>query len=850
MRALQDDLLKSSGAGIGPSRARINSALRAEGSFSASSVVALGKRKVRCLVILAAFADHWDETNKTVLKDFGHPPEAYERLCNEEGYSEDGAKGSVRDFYLENSYGNLTIDFSVLGWVKMPEKEEWYGDNEHERTRMRQMVVEAINAVDEAGYDLAQADGDGDFYVDLVHVIHSGYTETQIGNPSSYVWDFAWAMSGRLWIDEVGISTYSYNAALRGSKRASPPITGIGPICHEIGHQLGLPDLYDAGDWTHGVGTWCTMGTGSWGASITSDGRQPVHLSARCKQLLGFVTPKIMHSQNEIEIRSVEDHPEVHLIRDGSANEHEYFLIENRQRIGFDSQLPGGLLIWHVRNDILKNDSSRFSHPSVRLEEARGEDLLANRASAASSQTWRAGNGLAGGFHDLTGDPDSNAMLYQVGSNYDRTNNPASYTRIRIRNFSASGPTMTYDLQTVVPTVFLPPTATGTVSLAWAPASDASFYEVQEGRVATNTVFSDGAEDSNSLFEDWITTGVTRRSDENARSGTYSYMLAMRNEDDELANSRVQSMELRRAFAITPAVRLSFWMKSHITAGRGFLRAEVSVDNGETWRRLAELSGFIDPWEEITLEAAHFQALGILPGESCRLRFLVHIPDIWGWGEYPRYGFAIDDIALTGIEIQEAGGWRTVAENVTDTFLPLGEKPPGQYNYRVRALVEGQWQSYSPPGLITAMPANYGRWAEILPPGERSETADPDGDGVANFVEYALGREAQSAAAADGAAQLPLGEIIQVSDRVQFALRVDLPEFAPADVLYTIHAASQLEGPWSVVASKNGTDPWIGSMRIETGPPQNARQQHVFIEDLPESGLYRFFRFGVSQRNP
>ena len=41
-------------------------------------------------------------------------------------------------------------------------------------------------------------------------------------------------------------------------------------------------------------------------------------------------------------------HNVLRLWKDGTAGS-EYFLVENRQRTGFDAQLPGdGLLVWHI----------------------------------------------------------------------------------------------------------------------------------------------------------------------------------------------------------------------------------------------------------------------------------------------------------------------------------------------------------------------------------------------------------------------------------------------------------------------------------------------------------------------
>jgi M6 family metalloprotease-like protein len=823
--------------------------LVSKSSLSAQSAVSFGKRKVRCIVLLAAFSDQWDDQKGTVSARYGFPRESYDSLCNESGYHFDGAKGSVRDFYLENSYDQLTIDFVVANWVRLPHEESWYGDNANESEgegRSRQMVIDAINAASAAGFDFSQGDGDEDGYIDLLHVFHSGYAEDFNGNPSTELWTREWWMAdGPMLENGVGITTFSYSSALRGSSSAATAaVARIGFACHELGHQFGLPDLYDIALGNTGVGTWCAMGYGNWGALPGGDGVQPVHFSARCKQLLGFVTPESMHGQGQVSIQRVEDHPEIQLVRDGSQDEHEYFLIENRQPTGFDSELPGGLLIWHIRDDIFENDSSYYPHPAVRLEEAGGEDELEDGYYAKASQVWRLGSGLPGGFRDQTGSDTSNAMNYQDGSLYYRVDDPGAYTRIRLSNFSLSAPTMTYHLQTVVPALSIASNSAASLTIQWTPASDATVYELQKGSVITSTDFADGAESPDTAFEEWKITGIARRSFEDSNTGSYSYMLATHDEWDDANFSRAQSMELRRSFVVTERFNLSFWAKSHIASGHGYLRAEISPDNGTTWMTLAELSGYVDPWQMTTVDASIPRNLGIVPGTICRLRFLARIQDIWGWGGYPRYGFAIDDIAVTGVQTPGEGNWKTIVTGLTGTVLDLGSKPPGEYAYRVRAQVNGEWQHYSPAATVSVL-SDFAVWAQNLPEGEQSETADPDHDGVINLMEYALGRNGNSPSQDDGQDQLPIG-VLQNGLDSGFVFEVNLPESPPADISYGIFAATELDGPWTLLASKQGSATWTGDTAISSAVPVIGRQVHSFIEPTGANS-HRFFQLRVSR---
>jgi M6 family metalloprotease-like protein len=696
-----------------------------------------GPRTVKCVVILAAFADYWDAANSTVLSSKGRPPAEYNSLFNQTNYTTDGAVGSVRDYFRENSYGKLTIDATIVGWVKLPQTEAWYGDNANEVSgegRFRQLALDAVNAADTNGFNFAQADGDGDGFVDMVHVIYSGHSEAWGGNPSTSVWPRCWSFGGgRILVDGVGLYVFSATSALRGAAASSTSLCRIGEICHEMGHQFGLPDLYDVGGVTQGIGTWCCMSLGNWGAvsSATSDARQPVQFSAHCKTMLGFVQPKVMHSQTNISLPRAEDNAEVHLIRDGSPAEHEYFLVENRQPLGFDSQLPSGLLIWHVKDDNWQNHSGNYLNPAVRLEEAAGGNGLASSRYAVSSQAWKGTTGLAGGFRDATGDVDCNAMAYQ-SSAYDRTNSPASYTRIRLSNFSASLSNMTYNLQTVIPTVASQTAASSNYVVSWSAASDAVQYEVQEGSPGIVTSFSDGAEDVNTSFSSWAFSGLARRSIGGSKSGSYCYLMGSKNEANTRYLSLIQSMELRTPFTVSNTTQLSFWMMSHISTDRGFFRAELSKDGGVTWTGLENISGYLDPWTQKTYGIAQLNAKGFVAGNTCRLRFVANIQDIWGWSLFPYWGFALDDVALTGVQIQGYTNWVSVNTNVPNPSLSVSGKGIGTYAYRARAFVNGLWQAYSPAALVTRTLSAYETWAQNLPALQRSESADADGDGVLN----------------------------------------------------------------------------------------------------------------------
>ena len=284
------------------------------------------------LVILANFSDTSTTYSQT---DFNG-------LFNTIGYNQHGAKGSVRDYYEEVSYGNLLVDTTVSVWVTLPNTKAYYGANDAygNDVRPRQMISDAIAALDSTGFDFSPFDVDEDGWIDSFSVIHQGPGEEASGGPDS-IWSHKAAIP-TVTVDGVKISLYHTEPELYGSR-----LTTIGVICHEFGHALGLPDLYDTDYSSKGIGRWGVMARGSWNDS----GRRPGHFCSWSKYKLNWVTPTPLSvSQNGINVPRLSANVKVYKITSGMAS-NEYLLVENRQTSGndFDDSLPwNGLLVYHI----------------------------------------------------------------------------------------------------------------------------------------------------------------------------------------------------------------------------------------------------------------------------------------------------------------------------------------------------------------------------------------------------------------------------------------------------------------------------------------------------------------------
>lgn len=268
----------------------------------------------------------------------------FDALMNEPGYKDEGANGSVHDFYAENSGGKLNLTGKVLGPYMASKEISYYGENispEYTDIRAQELIVEALKAAD-ADIDFSKYDYNGDGVVDGVHVIYAGYGE-EYGGADYTIWAHKSEVR-MIQLDGVWLKSYSCSPELNSNWGNS--ITHIGVICHELGHVLGCMDYYDTNYSTDGLyfgtGKWDVMGNGNW----NNDGITPAHFNPYVKVYDFGWQEATLPRGSLIEMRSDE------IFRIESGEENEYFLLENKQLKGFNSSVPAsGLMIYRVRTD-------------------------------------------------------------------------------------------------------------------------------------------------------------------------------------------------------------------------------------------------------------------------------------------------------------------------------------------------------------------------------------------------------------------------------------------------------------------------------------------------------------------
>ena len=298
-----------------------------------------GKKKG--LIILANFSDvsfKSDDSNAL-----------FQRIANEKNFEEGRFKGSLYDYFLAQSGGQFELEFDIVGPVTVSKETKYYGQNDRwgNDLRAEELIVEAAKLADPyVNYEDYDWSGNGE--VDQVYVIYAGKGEAD-GGGTKTIWPHEWTLTeagtAPLELDGVIIDTYACGSELNGLGATA----GIGIICHEFSHCLGFPDLYATNNQKNpGMYTWDLMDYGCY----NGDGYLPAGFTSYERWEVGWAEPIELNKTTNISgMKSLQEGGEAYIIRNEGKKD-EYFLLENRQKVGWDAGLPGaGLLILHVDYD-------------------------------------------------------------------------------------------------------------------------------------------------------------------------------------------------------------------------------------------------------------------------------------------------------------------------------------------------------------------------------------------------------------------------------------------------------------------------------------------------------------------
>ena len=355
----------------------------------------------------------------TLIVDFSDDPgtipaSSIDDYCNMNGYTGYGNHGSVRDYYFDVSEGLLDYtNYVPAQYYRAAHPKSYYTDPSIPYgQRARELVVEALEDLDNNGFDFSQYDADGNGIVDAVNCFYAG----GIWNAwAEGLWPHAYSVT---WCAD-GVCTYPYQITNTGSSLS------LSTFCHENGHMLmGWPDLYDYDYDSTGVGRFCIMCYGT-------SGTNPCEPCAYMKYDAGWGDVTVLTNPQgglsapiATNVMYKFEHPEL---------PNEYYLVENRQRTGRDAGIPDdGLAIWHIDTEGSNNNQQQTpeQHYLVTLVQADGRWDMENNVNY--------GDGTD--LYAATRYPECSPVTYPNTGWWDGSESGAFFM-----NISTSSATMTLD---------------------------------------------------------------------------------------------------------------------------------------------------------------------------------------------------------------------------------------------------------------------------------------------------------------------------------------------------------------------------------------------------------------------
>ncbi len=293
-----------------------------------------------------------------------NPHEEFYKLCNEENYSDYQGVGSIRDFYMASSNNKFQPIFDVYGPITLPKTAIYYvGTGKY--SRYNEALKYAMETLAAQGEDFSIYDNDGDGVLDFVYFFYAGHSQADTGR-TDCIWPHQsdYSYYGTLNISGKKFGPYATSSELRGTPprgESQPYLDGIGSFCHEFGHVLGLPDLYDAPAQngtstvrTKTPGDWTTMDSGCYNLNSTC----PPTFSAYEQWLCNW-----LEFTDDLSFKNEGVHGKLYPIGDdnrtayrirvpratGNAFLNEYYILENRGGDKWDRGLPAtGMLVWRI----------------------------------------------------------------------------------------------------------------------------------------------------------------------------------------------------------------------------------------------------------------------------------------------------------------------------------------------------------------------------------------------------------------------------------------------------------------------------------------------------------------------
>ena len=373
-----------------------------------------------------------------------------------------GTPETLTQLYTEMSRGNLLMTGVVAPWTAVPGADTDYegaaGTNGLDGAGLWNLLKATLDKADQT-IDFSQYDDDHDGYVDLV-----AFVQPEQGGEcggTNNMWSHRWVIEGAasqakgpsdviqngyLTNDGVRISDYVLQPALNCISNGTNTPISIGVFAHEFGHALGLPDLYATSKTAtnEGIGGWGLMGAGNWNIPTS-----PAHMEAWSKMQLGWApVVTITADASHVVLDQIETQGSI--IRLNVPGTSEYFLLENRQKVGSDIALKSsGMLAWHVDSATVNDNWAANTIQNVTTH--KGLDLL--EADGLAGLDHR---GYRGGAGDAFPGATNKTSWTQATS--PSTNGYAVTSGISVTNIVESGGQVSFDIAFGTP---------GTIAVKW-----------------------------------------------------------------------------------------------------------------------------------------------------------------------------------------------------------------------------------------------------------------------------------------------------------------------------------------------------------------------------------------------
>lgn len=294
----------------------------------------------------------------------------YQRMTSEKNLKDDSkqyypvdVEGSARDYFRDNSMGVFDPTFDVVGPVtidyscKYPSPKDKDGVVDEKFEERFYKILKAVLDSADTQVDFSEYDLDQNGVIDMVYMVFAGYGSYVQGNDVGYMWphanDFSdipswWSGIGtydgkRFGRYACGVEFQDYES----EKAQHQYFDGIGTMCHEFSHVLGLADHYDANYEEDGLSTtpelWDVMDMGA----DNNYGLTPVGYSAFERHVLGFCEPTELTEPGLYSLEPLQTTNQAFLLKTGTKDDD--FYLEYRKRTGWDRFLPGeGLVVWRA----------------------------------------------------------------------------------------------------------------------------------------------------------------------------------------------------------------------------------------------------------------------------------------------------------------------------------------------------------------------------------------------------------------------------------------------------------------------------------------------------------------------